>query len=113
MFYSLELKPESLILILLPPLIASGLAFAVWSFGVRSESLGRPAPWKWLALVPVLVGFWIGTEALRVLLDRAYSLYGLSRRFTACYVLACVAPFLTLGGIIWWHLALKREHSRW
>jgi len=117
MFFNTDSPPDGPFNTLLWPVILIVIAGVICYFAHKVEWDGKKAPWKWAALVPLILGLLVGISALRFVTDTNYDLvsmtYGLGKKVTYCFWADFLMPILGLGGFAYWQYWSKNQGQRY
>jgi len=94
--------------VLLWPVLLTALGIGIFFFGLWLERKGKRAPWKWAAVVPVLVGAYVGYPYASILysdpeLYKAQHLAFGEKKLYASHYGALFIPILGLIGLVLLH----------
>ncbi|HWA82459.1 MAG TPA: hypothetical protein VG820_03435 [Fimbriimonadaceae bacterium] len=96
----------SIVDILLWPVAVTILAWIIFYAGWWVENRLMKAPWKWLAVLPVAYGIYIGIDDVIKISDPFYRSavgVGAMKKMIAAHYGALIIPVLGLAGIILFH----------
>lgn len=96
----------SMLDVLLWPVALTMAAWIIFYFGWWVENRLMKAPWKWVAVLPLLYGIYIGINDVLNINDvfyRANVGVGAMKKMTAAHYGALIVPVIGLAGIILFH----------
>lgn len=105
--------PMDLLSVLLWPGIWFALAAVICYFAYKFEWDGKKAPWKWAALLPLLVGLIIGVSAFHLVRDPNYDQLGIGKKVTYALWATFILPLLGMAGFAFWQFWAKKQQDRY
>jgi hypothetical protein len=113
MFFNADDPPQGPFDALLWPLILFVIAALICYFAHKAEWDGKKAPWKWAALVPLVIGLAVGFTAFRLVTDLNYNGLALGKKVTYCLWVDALLPILSLVGFGYWQYWSKNQGQRY
>jgi hypothetical protein len=104
--------PEGPLEVLIWPLLCTILGIVVWYVGLRIEFNTEKAFAKWLAMIPLGIGAFLGVNAVSRAMDFGYQEI-LDRKMTLyAHYVALAMPVLAIAAIIVWNWYQKRQNAQ-
>lgn len=103
-----EFQPNELMTIALVPF---AIGMVVFWIGAKLQRNGKPAWIKWLGVVPLAWGVFLGLEPFQAFfLDNVYrDLYGGATRAMLGHMAGLIMPVIGVLGMLLWNWLLNRE----
>jgi len=111
--FTSDYPPTTILDVLLWPGIWFALAAVICYFAYKFEWDGKKAPWKWAALVPLLVGLIIGFSAVSLLREPNYDGLGIGKKVTYALWASIALPLLGIAGFAFWQYWSKKQQDRY
>jgi hypothetical protein len=101
-------EPGELVVIGFSPLLVALILFWI---GVKLQHMGKPKWLKWLAVLPLVVGVFIGITPLRLFyFDQVYQdLHGGTWKKGLLHALGVIMPVVGVIGLFVWNKWLNRQ----
>jgi hypothetical protein len=105
-----QLYPESMTDVILWPGIMLVVGLAIWYIGLRWEDDLGPGWFKWLAVIPLVIGIYMGFEHFMNIRDPFYqAAIRPGGRMIYSHYAAFILPFLGLITVIVWYYVDRKN----
>jgi hypothetical protein len=117
MLFSQDNVPHNVMGVVLWPAILFAMACAISYAAYKVEWDGKKAPWKWAALLPLVIGLIIGISALQLVTYSNYDILAYAnnagRKVTYSLWGVFALPIAGIAAFVGWQIWAKNQKIRY